>query len=238
MVAGKQKRVFQMKFYNDLLRVCQKCGAKSEAEIEDRRRCENCGAKVWFFNFQSPPPIPPRPSKSPRSLWKSNLSIALLSGIAILGFVALIGVFNNLVVVIVSALSAIGFAVFGFLRHQETEELETQLENAQKVHDFAIIMEGRVSELTERYKHLLRTGDKRIEHYYKTIYVEAEKKHDEASELLYEAEAKREKIQTVEHRIYAMAERLIGDHLKWVAKKTEGRSGELSTSKEGPRENV
>lgn len=208
-----------MKYWDESLRICQKCGAKSSLKNEQRLSCKKCGNTVWFFNFRDPPPPPNRPIRSGKSLWRSKLSIVLLVAVALLGLVALVGVFNSLIVVVASSLSATGFAIFGFMRHAETAELEDKLSNVEKVYDYARILEGRVEELTQRYKHLLQTGDKRIEHYYETIYKKAEDEKFETERLRREAAYDRMAVESVEKRIYLMAERLVNDHLKWVSQK-------------------
>jgi len=208
-----------MKYWDESLRVCQKCGAKSSFKHEDRLSCEKCGSTVWFFNFRDPPPSPNRPTRSEKSLWRSKLSIALLVAVAIFGLVALVGIFKSLIVVVASTLSAVGFAIFGFMRHAETSELEDKLSNVEKVYDYSCILEERVEELTQRYKHLLRTGDKRIEHYYEIIYQKAKEERIEAARLSRKASSDRLAVESVEQRIDMMAERLVCDNLNWVSKK-------------------
>lgn len=136
-----------------------------------------------------------------------------------LAFITLLGVFNSWIVVVISAMISIGFGIFGFIRHAETTELEIKLENVEKAYDYIRILEQRNSELTQRYKNLLRIGDVRIETYYEEIYVQAEKARDEAKHLRKLATEDRQAVEHIEQRIYTMAKRLVEDHLKWTSQK-------------------
>lgn len=208
-----------MKFWNDSLRICRKCKATVELNDEVRRKCPKCNADVWFFNYRVLPPTPPVPPPKSPSLWKNPTTTLLLGVVGILGLVALVSVHQTAVVAAVCSLAAIGFAVFGFIRHAETRRLEDALEHTQEVAQYAEVMRERVRELTMRYNSLLQTGNARVEQYYKEIYTRAEQERTEAEELRAKAMLDREAVRSVEERIYSMAERLIEDHLKWTTKK-------------------
>ncbi|MCA9073830.1 MAG: GIY-YIG nuclease family protein [Planctomycetaceae bacterium] len=105
------------------------------------------------------------------------------------------------------------------MRHAETLKLEEQLTHADELQAYAESMHGRVNELTQRYIALLKTGDTRIEHYYREVYVQAEQKKHQAEGLLEKARMERAAAQSVEDRIYHMADRFIQDHTKWVSQK-------------------
>lgn len=148
-----------MKFWNDSLRICRKCKATVELNDEVRRKCPKCNADVWFFNYRVLPPTPPVPPPKSPSLWKNPTTTLLLGVVGILGLVALVSVHQTAVVAAVCSLAAIGFAVFGFIRHAETRRLEDALEHTQEVAQYAEVMRERVRELTMRYNSLLQTGN-------------------------------------------------------------------------------
>ncbi len=208
-----------MKFWNDQLRVCPKCKAAVKMAEELRTSCPKCGSQVWFYNYRPlPPPLKP-PETRPRDLWKNPTTTLLLAGVALFGLVALVGISNRFIVAVVCSLAAIGFAVFGLIRHAETRRIEEGLEHADETFQYAEAMQGRISELINRYNYLLKTGNQRIEEYYGEIYLRAEKEKEEAQRLRQRAQRDREAVRSVEVRIYNMAERLIDDHRKWATKK-------------------
>ncbi|MBW3539504.1 MAG: GIY-YIG nuclease family protein [Planctomycetes bacterium] len=208
-----------MKFWNDELRICPKCRASVRMPDEGRLKCPKCHAPVWFFNYRPLAPPPDIPEPRAVGFWKNPTTALLLLATSIFAIVALVGVFQTLLVAAVSALAAVGFAVFAFVRHQEASQIEAELAHADEIRRYAETLRDRVQEVTARYQQLLRTGDARVEHYYKDIYSRAEQEREQAELLRQRAGRDREAIRSVEHRIYAMAERLIHDHLKWTAAK-------------------
>lgn len=208
-----------MKFWNDELRICPKCKASVKMAEEVRTSCPKCGGTVWFYNYKATPPPIELPQPRPSDLWKNPTTTLLLGSVGILGLVALVGMSNRIVVAVVCALAAIGFAVFGFIRHAETRRIEEALEHTNEVQQYAEIMRNRVRDVTNRYNYLLRTGDQRIEQYFNEIYTKAEREKEEAKRLQLRAQVDRQAIQNVEDRIYAMAERLLEDHRKWSSQK-------------------
>lgn len=208
-----------VKFWNDELRLCPKCRASLKLKDELRTECPQCHSRVWFFNYQPVPPPPDVPEPRPLGLWNNPTTTLLLLAVAFWGLVALVGIYQHYFIAFASALGAIGFAIFGFLRHAETQRLEDRLRHTKRIRRYAETMRNRVKELTARYNHLLQTGDARIEHYYDAIYVRAAEERARAEDLRKRVDADRQAIKSVEQRIDAMAERLISDHLKWTAKK-------------------
>jgi len=203
----------------DDLRICQKCRAKVKFDGEDRRKCPACGATVWFFHFKRPPELPPEPVQIVTSPWRSNASRVLLGTMAVLAFIAFLAFMNTLIVVMVSVLIAFGFGIFAFIRHAETTQIEDQLVYIQETRQYASLVQKRTEELVQRYIHLLRTGNERIEHYREKFYETGLELRESAAEMMRDAERERQAIATVEEGIFDMADRLVNDNLKWVAQK-------------------
>ena len=208
-----------MDFWNPELRVCPKCKAAVQMEGEPRTKCPKCGTQVWFFCFRALPPAPELPSPRGDALWNHPTTTLLLAATCIFGLVALIAVAKGGVVAAAAALAAMGFAIFGFVRHAEARQAEQSYEEAGRTVRYAETMRDRVKELTSRYNHLLATSDTRVEHYYRDIFRRAEKEREQAAVLRQEAERDRMAVRSVENRIYVMAERLLNDHLKWTVAK-------------------
>lgn len=208
-----------MESWNDELRVCPKCKAAVRMAEEPRAECPKCGAAVWFFNYKPLPPSPEIPPPKPDGLWNHPTTTLLLGATAIFGLVALISVAIGGVVAAASSLAAIGFAIFGFVRHAEARGIEQQTENAARLAKYAELSRNRLKDAVLRYNHLLATGDSRIEQYHRDIYLRAVREREQAEAIREEAEREREAVRSVENRIYAMAERLVQDHLKWTAAK-------------------
>src|SRR5688572_18714595 len=112
-----------MEFWNDKLRICSHCRHTFEFGEEDRRDCPKCGTTVWFYSYRSIAEPPALPRLKPAGFFDSPATTLLLGTTALLALVALVGVFNGLLVATTSALTAIGFAVFGYLRHRETLQI-------------------------------------------------------------------------------------------------------------------
>ncbi|MFG0334598.1 MAG: GIY-YIG nuclease family protein [Maioricimonas sp. JB049] len=208
-----------MKFWNDSLRICRRCKSTIEMKEEVRTKCPKCRAEVWFFNYRILPPAPPLPPSRPPSLWKNPTTTLLLGAIGLFGLVALVAIHQTAIVAAVCSLGAIGFAVFGFIRHAEARGIEDALDHTHEIAQYAETMRNRIRELTARYNNLLQTGDVRIEQYFNEVYALAEQERKRSEDLRAAAMIDREAVQSVEERIYSMAERLIEDHLKWTTKK-------------------
>lgn len=208
-----------MKLWDQSLRICPKCRAKLKFENEEKRPCPQCGATVWFFNYRplpSPPPVPELPSND---LWSHPTTTLLLGAVGLFGLGTVVAFFSSAIVGVASTLGAIGFAIFGMLRHAEARAAEQKIEHLANVAKHAAASHAQVAELTRRYMHLLATGDQRIEHYYREIYKAAEREKIAAEEALAAAQLERARAATVEQRIYQMADRLVQDNMKWVANK-------------------
>lgn len=208
-----------MKFTNNQLRICPKCKHSCNLAEELRTTCPKCGSQVWFYNYESISKPPGLPTQQPTDLWTNPITILTLVVIGLFGLVALTAISNQAIAVMICSFAAIGFGVFGFMRHSETHQMEERLEHAEATWEYAETMRDRVTELISRYNYLLKTGDERIEHYYNETYVQAIREQEETRKLLKRAEAAREAVKHVEDRIYAMAKRLIDDHRKWSAQK-------------------
>lgn len=208
-----------MTFWDDTLRICPKCKTAVRVAEEPHATCPKCRTQVWFFNYRPLPRPPELPRDSTESLWKDSLTQLLLASIVILALIALLGVFLRLVVPAVCALISIGFGIFAFMRHQEAHGAESRLTHADEMSRYAAAMRERVKECVLRYNALLATGDRRIEHYLDEIYRQAQQVLAQAAEDRQRAEEDRRAVAHVDQRIYAMAERLIRDHLKWSSQK-------------------
>ena len=208
-----------MKFWSDDLRVCQKCKNAVEMNAEGKVKCPKCKSNVWFYDFRPIGDPPEIPKPKPNELLKNPTTALLLAAAGLFGLVALVAVYNTYVVAAACSLAAIGFAVFGFVRHAEALKIENALAYTDRMKRYGETMRGRVLEFTRRYNHLLRTSDSRIEHYFDDIYRRAEKEKDDAEALRDAASRDRHAIHHVEKHIYQMAERFIQDHLKWVSNK-------------------
>ncbi len=208
-----------MEFWNDELRICPHCRHSFDLSEEARRPCPKCGKTVWFYNYRPISEPPDLPRLTPHGLFTNPATALLLIATILLALVALIGLFNGLLVATTSALIAIGFAAFAFLRHRETLHLEEKLSHAHRLQDYASLMRGRAAECTSRHNHLLRTGDARVEHYYSDIYARAVAEREQAARLRGDARRDRQAVAEVESWIHAIAERLIDDHRKWMTQK-------------------
>ena len=224
-----------MKFWNDELRICPKCRAAVRLGDEVEAICAKCSSRVRFYDYRQIPPPRDLPETTPVSIWANPTTTGILIVVGLLVVATLVAIHQTLAVAAILTLVAIGFAVVAFIRHAEARRIEHALENMQQLKSYAETMRSRVQELTERYTHLLRTGDARIEHYYGEIYVQAERERQTADKLRQQAARDRESVRSVESRIYAMAERLVHDHLKWTAAKLrpdpenyQRRRGELT----------
>ena len=208
-----------MTFCNDELRICPKCKASVQMKDEPRADCPKCGSTVWFFHYRPLPPPPETPPPRPDGLWNHPTTTLLLAATCLFGLVALVAVAFGGVVAAASALASVGFAIFGFVGHAEARHLEHRETEDARLDQYAGAMRDRVKELTARYNHLLATGNARVEQYHKDIYVRAVQEREQAEALRRDAERDRAAVKSVEGRIYAMAERLVDDHLKWTAAK-------------------
>lgn len=208
-----------MKFWNDDLRICPKCKSTVKLSDEPRAECPKCKAVVWFYNYREKPSPIPVPTERTPALFSNPATLALL-GVALLSaLVTLIGVYSVSIVVALSGMAVISVVVFAVMRHMDATRAEAHLESAQDWQEHAEVLRNRVKELVSRYNALLRTGDARVEHYYREIYEKAEQERIQAEKVLQQARLEREAIQTVEERIYVIAERLVNDHLKWSTQK-------------------
>lgn len=201
-----------MKFWDDRLRFCPKCRKSVELHGEEKSKCPHCGTRVWFFNYKPIPEPSPVPAPPDESLWKNRTTILILGAAALLTLAVLVAVNNGVVSTAASALAAIGFLIFAFIRQREAFQYERQLQHTHEVHEYGQIQHDRVTELTSRYQGLLRTGDARIEHYYQEIYVQAEREREQAR-------IDRQAVAKVEQWIHAIAERYVNDHRKWSTQK-------------------
>ena len=208
-----------MKFWNDKLRICPSCKAAVKLKGEERRDCPKCGETVWFFHYKPVEPPPEIPEPRPVELWKNPTTTLLLGAAGMFGIATIIAVNNSGVAVGCCALAAIGFAVFGFMRHEETIHAEAELKQASMLSQYAARSHKRVDELTLRFNLLLQTGDDRITQYYRTIFLKAEDEKKEADRLLRKAERLRSDAEMVEERINLMASQFVEVHLKWYATK-------------------
>jgi hypothetical protein len=206
-------------FWNEELRICPKCKSPVQFGEESNRECPKCNQRVWFFNYRALPAPPDLPKPRSQDLFKNPTTTALLVVIALLVLVALVSIHRGAVVAAVCTLVAAGFGVFAFVRHYHSRIIESELEAAQQLSDYASAMRDRARDSVERYNALLRTGDERIEVYFNDIYGRAANERTEAEKLRAEAQRDRDAISNVEARICAMAERLVQDHLKWSAQK-------------------
>lgn len=201
-----------MRLWNDDLRFCRKCKRPCELHGESEAPCPHCGATVWFFNYK-PVSEPPEVPKSPEHRFWNDITGRILIGVTGLwGVVALSAIQSGAVVSAMSALTALGFGVFSLFRHKEAVEFDARLKHEDAVREYGNLQAGRIEELTQRYQHLLLTGNSRIEQYFNEIHVSAEK-------LLEEAKKQRELASSVERRIYAISERFVDDHRKWSTQK-------------------
>lgn len=224
-----------MKFWDDSLRICPKCKTAVALDGEERKECPKCGRVVWFYHFRQVTPPTPLPAPIAPSLWKNPTTTLLLIATAILAFATLFAIRSNAMIASACALIAIGFAAFAFLRHSEATKIEDQLSDENEVKQYAELMRARVLDVTRRYNSLLASGNQRIEYYYGEIYFQAELERNDAERLRLAAERDRSAVKHVETRIYQMADRLVQDHLKWVAQKLRAdpenyqkRKGELT----------
>ncbi len=208
-----------MKFLDDSLRVCPNCKGKVSCADEPQRQCPHCGQTVWFFNFHSLSQPPELPKPRPAGLLENPTTTLLLVTIILFGIVAILAFRNTLVIAVVCCLTVIGFAVFSLLRHQSALRVEQDNRYLDRLIQYSGILRGRVTELTDRYNALLRTGNQRVDIYYREIYLQAEKVRKEAEDLRYQALVDREAVGSVEQRIYDMAARHIDSHLKWASQK-------------------
>ncbi len=173
-----------MTFWNEELRSCRKCKANVEFKDEPKQPCPACGAPVRFYDYRPLPPVPPDPSEpAPKRLLDSPTTTFLLGVIAVFGLVTLVAIHQRLIVAAVSALSAIGFAVFGFLRDREARKNEDRLEQLELVAKWSSSTRSRLQDAVARYNALLMTGDKRIEHYFEDIYGRAVAEREAARSL-------------------------------------------------------
>lgn len=206
-------------FWNDELRICPKCKAPVEITDQPQIHCPKCHARVRFYNYRALPSPPELPSPKPNGLWNHPTTTLLLSATAIFGLVALVAIAKGVVVPAVSALAAIGFAIFGFVRHSEARVVEQQLAHAEQLLKYAETSRNRLKDAVARYNYLLATGDTRVEHYHREIYLRAVQEREWAKALRDEAARDRAAVKSVESRIFAMAERLVQDRLKWTSTK-------------------
>ena len=208
-----------MQFWDDRLRICPKCRATVSLGEEPKLPCPQCGTVVSFYHFQ-PQPEPPAvpPSRAP-DLLSNPATLTLLAVAACSALVTLIGVYNLSIVVALSGMAVISVVVFAVLRHLDARRAEAHLEAAADWQQYSRLLNRRVKELTSRYNALLRTGDTRVEHYYREVYGWAEQERANAEKTLEEARRKHAAVESVEQRIFAVAERLVNDHLKWSTQK-------------------
>lgn len=208
-----------MKFWDDDLRICPKCKSTVQSSDEPRGECPKCKAVVWFYNYREKPSPAPIPTERSPDLITNPATLALL-GVALLSaLVTLIGVYSISIVVALSGMTVISVVVFAVLRHIDATRAEAHFESAQDWQEHAEVLRNRVKDLVSRYNALLRTGDARVGHYHREIYEKAEQERIQAEKVLQKARQDRDAIQTVEERIYAIAERLVNDHLKWSTQK-------------------
>lgn len=208
-----------MKIENDDLRICRNCKGRLNFKNEEKKTCPKCGKTVWFFNYQAAQTPPGSPTLDENYLNRSKHTSILTLTLLILVMTTLVGVFRSSIPIITFSLTATGFWIFGQMRHKQAAYLESKFEHYRDLESYSQLTYSRLIDVINRYNYLLQTGNERINDYYEKIYVAAEIEKRKAAELLQEVEAKRRKIDTVENRIYSMAERLIQDHLKWVAAK-------------------
>ncbi|MEZ6064227.1 MAG: hypothetical protein R3B90_00630 [Planctomycetaceae bacterium] len=171
---------------------------------------------MWFYHYKKLPPPATVPEAQPTDLFKNPTTTLLLVVVGIFGVVALVAVAKGAIVAIACCFAAIGFAAFGYLRHVEARRIEQTAEHQQEVLKFASQALSRLDDAVARYNALLRTGNARIEAYYQDIYEKAERERQQSEGLRREAHHDRLMVKSVEKRIYDMAERLVGDHLKWM----------------------
>lgn len=201
-----------MKFWDDSLRICPECKAKVNLGGNERKPCPRCGREVFFFDYRKLPDPPPLPELSKQGFLANSHSKLLLVAVVLLCLLALLSCMQGLFVAIACALVAVALAVFSIMRDTEAAAIEARLEHYTKVLELANAWRNQTDELVERYNGLLETADVRIQHYFKEIYEAAEREKQTA-------QRDRAAIQSVEQRIYAMAERLVNDHLKWMTDK-------------------
>lgn len=208
-----------MKFWDDSLRICPKCKAKVRFDGQERKPCQRCRSQVYFFHYR-PLPAPPRiPEPSKYDFFGHPTSSWLLVILTLLSLAAVLAFSQALIVSMVSILIGVGFLIYGMMRHSEAAAAENKLAHHIKVLELAEAFRNQTAELIERYNSLLSTGNARIEHYYGTIYEAAEEEKNKTQQLQAKVAADRTAIRNVEERIYAMAERLVKDHLKWMTEK-------------------
>lgn len=208
-----------MKLWDDELRICPKCKATFKFLAEPKQECPKCGAVVWFYNYRQQPTPTPVPPEFRPSLLQDPATLALLAIGCISVLVTLIGVYSLSVVVALSGMAVVSVVVFAILRHIDARRAEAHVESAQAWQAHTEVLNQRVKELVSRYNSLLRTGDTRIEKYYRDIYGWAEQERANAERLLESARREHAAVQSVEDRIYAIAERFVTDHLKWSTQK-------------------
>jgi T5orf172 domain len=208
-----------MNFWDDSLRICPKCKSIVNITNEPKIPCPKCGGTVWFYNFRLLPEPPQLPELRTQAFLGESASLVFAAAVLIFAIISLIGIFSNLIVVAMSGMALISMSVFTVMRHRDARLLESQIELAHQHQERAQQLQDRVKECVSRYNSLLRTGDSRIERYFGEIYLQAENEKREAEAIRQQAVLERQAIATVENRIYAMAEKLVGDHLKWVSQK-------------------
>ena len=207
-----------MERLNSEPRICPKCKTVSPFDTETKSECPKCGSVVWFYDYRSLKEVPP-PDVPKSDFWSNPTTVILLGLFCVLSIVALASIGQNFVLAAVCSLIAIGCGVFALNRHFEAHKLETSGEYIQHLHRANEILRTRLSDAIARHRHLLATGDKRVEVYYEEIVGIALKEKDAAANLRLQSREDREAIAHVEERIHAMAKYLVADHLKGVTKK-------------------
>jgi Meiotically up-regulated gene 113 len=207
-----------MERLNSEPRICPKCKAVTTFDSESKTECPKCRSVVWFYDYRPLKEVPP-PAEPPKSdFWSNPTTVILLGLFCVLSIVALASIGQNFVLAAVCSLIAIGCGVFAFVRHAEAHKLEKNVESIQQLHRANEILRSRLGDAIARHGHLLATGDKRVEVYYKEIVGIAVKEKETAAKLRLQSREDREAIAHVEERIHAMARYLVADYLKGLTK--------------------
>jgi predicted RNA-binding Zn-ribbon protein involved in translation (DUF1610 family) len=205
--------------WDDSQRICPNCKTVFSMPQEVKLPCPSCGKMVWFFNFCRIAEPPKLPEHRPFDFRKNPTVTAIAIILGILSFAALISIATELLMAAICLVIAIGAGGAAFLGYREAKILESELIHAGEIQSYAELLQARVGQIVYQYNTLLRVGDVRIETYYQSIYVEAERLKQEAYQIRAEAMTHRQAVADVEHRIYRMAQRLVDDHLNWTKKK-------------------
>jgi len=206
-----------MNLWDDQLKFCPKCKATVELPDETKTSCPNCGSEVWFYHYKPLAPPPDIPAPPDPQFWRDPRTALLLITAVLLSLTAALSVHYRLVAVMIVAVVGIALAAYAVLRHKEVADTEDKLRHLDAMSKYAALMRNRVTELANRYNALLQTGDSRVERYFDRIYVAAESERLKAEVIRHEAMQQREAVQTIEVRIYRMAERLINDYRKAIS---------------------